>query len=81
MGRRLGQSIHPIAQVRAVLPKLLEQRDHLGDLLLTQDRQLQIKEFPGHRHVNELVSTQAANRGPCQLPVTLCIAAIAFRRK
>ena len=46
MVHRLGQFIDPIAQVRAVLPKLLEQRDHLGDLLLTQDRQLQIKEFP-----------------------------------
>jgi hypothetical protein len=46
LGHRLGQFIDPIAQVRAVLPKLLEQRDHLGDLLLTQDRQLQIKEFP-----------------------------------
>ena len=46
MGHRLCQFIDPIAEVRAVLPKPLEQRDHLGDLLLTQDRQLQTKEFP-----------------------------------
>jgi hypothetical protein len=46
VAHRLGQFIDPIAEARAVLPKLLERRDHLGDLLLTQDRQLQIKEFP-----------------------------------
>ncbi len=37
--------IDPIAKVWAILAKLLEQRDHLGDLLLAQDRQLQIEEF------------------------------------
>jgi hypothetical protein len=36
LGHRFGQFIDSIAEVRAVLPKFLEQRDHLGDLFLTQ---------------------------------------------
>src|SRR5208337_1143522 len=46
LGHRFGQFIDPIVEVRAVLAKLLEQGDHLGDILLTQDRQLQIEGFP-----------------------------------
>jgi hypothetical protein len=42
---RFGQFIDPIVKVRAILAKLLEQCDHLGDFLFAQDRQLQIEQF------------------------------------
>ena len=35
-----GHFVDPIVKVRAIVAKLLKQCDHLGDLLLTQDRQL-----------------------------------------
>jgi hypothetical protein len=38
---RFGQFIDPIVKVRAILAKLLKQRDPLGDLLFAQGRQLQ----------------------------------------
>jgi hypothetical protein len=40
-----GQFIDPIVNVRAVVAKLLKQCDHLGDLLLAQDRQLHIEQL------------------------------------
>jgi hypothetical protein len=40
-----GQFIDPIVEVRAIAAKLLKQCDHLGDLLLGQNRQLQIEQF------------------------------------
>jgi len=35
-----GEFIDPILKVRAIVAKLFKQCDHLGDLLLAQDRQL-----------------------------------------
>ena len=46
MRHDLGQLIDPVVNMRTVLPKFLDQRDHLGDLLFTQDGQLKIEEFP-----------------------------------
>jgi hypothetical protein len=40
----VGQFIYAIEKVRTIATKLLKQCDHLGDLLLAQDRQLQIEE-------------------------------------
>ena len=45
LSHHFGQFIDPIVEVWAVVAELLKQCDHLGDLLLAQDRQLQIKQF------------------------------------
>jgi hypothetical protein len=42
---RVDHRLRPIVEVWAVVAKLLEQRDHFGDLLLAQDRQFQIEQL------------------------------------
>ena len=45
MSHHFGQFVDPIVKVRAIVAKLLKQCDHLGDLLLAQDGQLQIEKL------------------------------------
>ena len=45
MSHHFGQFVDPIVKVRTIVAKLLKQCDHLGDLLLAQDGQLQIEQL------------------------------------